>query len=71
MFDNQPDTGTLTARQKIQMGCAAALAAGVAHHYYGKPEVWSNLWMLDMLVIAVGGIVGVATLLRRPPPPER
>jgi len=70
MTENEPGSATLTARQRIQMACAVALAAGVSHHYYAKPDEWTPLWMLDMFVIAAGGIVGVATLLRRPPPPE-
>jgi hypothetical protein len=70
MKENEPSSATLTTRQKIQLACAAALTVGVVHHYYTKPEAWSTFWMLDMLVIAVGGIVGVATLLRRPPPQD-
>jgi hypothetical protein len=51
------------------MACAAALTAGVVHHHYGRPLEWTTLWMMDMGLIAVGGIVGVATLVRRPPAP--
>jgi hypothetical protein len=72
MTEIEPSPGSLSTRQWIQLACAAALTTGVAHHYHGKPEEWSFVWTIDMLLIAVGGIVGLVTLLRHPPtPPER
>jgi hypothetical protein len=72
MTENTPSEGRLSTRQKIQLACAVALAAGIMLDYYRKPAVGSYTWMLRIGLMAVGGIVGLLTLLRRPQsPPER